>query len=342
MDWNIIFAALTGTVAAILSPLIVVALYYGIGYNVLERFADPAFEVKIPRLIELFFSFFIFATICGLNIGVLDHFHVPHSEKLRPFTVLIPILIYLVIRCIARFHSPRIARDHLNILVFIALVSTVINMLYYNIIDRNDSYHLPNMAFFIEVAILSIIVPTISEYLLFILPKNRFVRKFVMKENKLIDITDELPIKISFIVSQTNIDKKIKELISESSENVLRILTKSYTTISKNKDLIKERCKRSTVKIIGDNNLSDSDVAIRVAQLETEGLTICRSNYENIKMIIDGDKRVIATYPTSGTKGSHVGIYSDHPFIISLFKSYFDIKCSQNNCEMQSCKKKDL
>jgi hypothetical protein len=75
-------------------------------------------------------------------------------------------------------------------------------------------------------------------------------------------------------------------------------------------------------KIEVDNKLGD---------LQGKGARVCTGSFDKIRVIIRNNECAMATFATSGHKGSHIGFYSEHPVVISFFKAYFRTKLA--NCK---------
>ncbi len=322
----------------VFTPMLAASLFYGIGYSALERFVDPVFDYRFKRLAELSAGFFIASLIMSMYLDVISsHFHVDIERLDQADKIAIPCLFLVVVRCIVKFHSSRIARDHINMVMFLILVSGAASLavtIIRAINGYNDAqiFHFPDNHFFIKLLILSAIIPFTTDTILIQSKKFYFVKKYLIKDKKLIDLTEELPITFEFISGEDNINNKIKELIYDGSEHScqnrpLFIMTKTYTTITNNIDAISQRCNYGGIKIIGPYANDDSIIASRIKSIEERGVLVCKESYDDIRTVIDGDHRLIASFATSGNKGSHVGVYSEHPFIISMFKSYFTTKC---------------
>lgn len=318
----------------LIAPVLVVSIYYGLGYSILMRFVDPSFELKRERLLELIISFYIFSCLSIFYIDIISsHFHIP-SEIVNDFKFLfsVPCILFVVLRCIVRFHSSRIARDHLNIIIFIALVSSSVTCTYSMFNATHIDFSFFDREFFIMALFLSISIPLCSETILSLLHYIPIYEKYIIKQTRLIDLSEELPAKIEFIFGEKEINDKIYRLISDNVKLRLRIITNKYSTVEKNIDNILRRCNgEGGVSIIGSAD-QDEVIQRRFTLFESKGLLFCPGVYDKIRLIIDGEQRLLLSFATSGNKGSHVGIYSEHPFIISLFINYFDTKCKAMGC----------
>jgi len=328
---------------AIFTPLFVVSIHYGISYNLLERFVDPSFELKLKRLAELIVSYFIFSILILVFLDLIaEHFHFDGQIAVSPLRSLIPAFIFFIIRCMVRFHSARIGREHLNTIIFLIIVSTTITIGYHAVMRMPfDELSFPVSTFGV-ILLGSFLVPLFGDsILLFAVDKISFVRKFIVKSNKLIDLTEELPITLDFICGRGKIDAKITDIIRENSDD-LCIMTNTYGTVANNALDIRERRRTGKIKIIGSNvkELSaDKDVQARMGVISRENIKICECNFDGIRLIIDANRRLMLTFATAGYEGSHIGIYSEHPFVVSLFKGYFDTKCNSLSCDNRCSQK---
>ncbi len=334
--------------AVLVVPVFVVSFYYGVGYSALERFVDPSYDSRVRRIIELIIAFYIFVIFSQPHIHLLmGHFHVKESEipsisssSLAVVRILLPCCIYAFIRCLVLFHSSRMGRDHLNMIIFLYLVSTPLTI--FKIIKERGHYFdalgiNPELIGFL--AMLSVFVVLILEFILNRISKNPFFNKTIIKGKRLIDLADELPAELHFCFGKDEIKRRIKDLISKNPDNSLRMLVNQYTTVEDNINELLVRSQKSVVCIIGsdDNNLELND---KLNSYNDMGIRCCRGGWDKIRVIIDGEKRLLASFATSGNKDSHVGIYSEHPFIVSLFVNYFDTKCkSIKGCNATNCKK---
>lgn len=331
----------------IFSPLLVVSMFYGIGYSLLERFVEPVFDFRRKRILELAAGFFIVSMILAMYLEIITgHFHIQTSGLSGETKLLIPCLFLVVIRCIVKFHSSRIARDHLNVVMFIVIVSSAASLAIFinNVASGNGKnlpINLPDSSFFINLFLLSAFIPFITDVVLICAKKNYFVKRYIIKDKKLIDLTEELPITFEFISGEDTIKNRIKMLVDEHKNRRLSIMTKSYGTVINNIEGMVKRCTEGGVRIIGPSANDNTEISMRIVEIEKRGLLVCEEYFDDIRVVMDGDHRLIASFATSGNRGSHVGVYTEHPFIISLFRSYFETKCRKKGLCSTECTEVD-
>lgn len=328
MDFIILFA-----IFILLGLSIFHCIYYGLGDFVLEAFVNPSFDYKFIRLARLCLASLSAHLLFCWNADFLtDHFHIPSFDvaKLPLTSAFITSVVYFATRLIVKRESPRVAREHLSILMFVLSISTIAS-----IVPHKN--HAGSFVFIPEIPIgisgfaifilLSLTLPFLGEAIFYF--DSYFFRA---KESKLIDLTAELPIKLKFISGKKKIDKKIADLIRDDLNSELRILTNGYTTVEDNQQIILDRLKKADVKIIGGDFSRNQKIANRVDCLTKAGINMCEGHFDEIRVIIDGHQRLLASFATGG-KGSHIGVFSEHPFIIALFKAYFDTKCCILDCK---------
>lgn len=319
---------------SVFTPLVIISIYYAIAHEVLEKIVEPSFELKSERFVYLVFSYLIFSVLVLGSIDVVaGHFHVESADP--AVKVLIPALIFVAIRCIVMFHSSRVAREHLGTIVFIMVVSGVIKT-GYNASTMSFSMHFGAPITYSGMILLTAIVPLAGDsVLLFLTREGRILSRFVDHKVRLIDLTEELPIKVRVVFGRENIDMLIDDMIG-NGDGELCLVTNTFNTVILNSLAIQKRREKGTVKIIGNStNLASQNSQLResLELLRRKGVIICPGSFDSIRLIIDCHKRVLCSFATAGYRGSHVGIYSSHPFVVSLFKSYFDTKCKSLKCE---------
>ncbi|MGO9377773.1 MAG: hypothetical protein ACLP29_04370 [Dissulfurispiraceae bacterium] len=356
-DVNSIVAMALVWIAVVLStPLVAFVLFVGFDYIVVDHLVDPSFEFNGKRLLVLMLSVFAFSAICLFSLElVADHFGIGNEIKASPFSALIPGILFVLTRSTVRFLSPRVAREHLGILFLAILISSVVSLAYIlcNAVPpwfHTQPFTLPGITavktkYFFNwsslgmAALASIIIPLATDPILAIFGRQRAILMHRRRKNRLIDLTEQLPVKINFISGVTRIKEKIGELIDSQSAE-LRIITKGYTTILDNRGKIKKRAQNpgSTVMIIGapleeiSNDRERAEIKDMIEELSKSGVRICEGSYDDVSVVIYGGKRVMVTFSTGGYDMSHVGIFCEHPFVVALFKSYFETKCSNITC----------
>jgi len=150
-----------------------------------------------------------------------------------------------------------------------------------------------------------------------------------------------LPVHIEFISGEGSIDDTIRNLIRGQNprNHPLKILCNQYTTLLKHHEEVIQRKQHSEIKIIGSEIPLEGDLQRIFEDLNAHQINVCMGTFDGIRVILDGDSRLLVSFATAGYEKSHVGIYSEHPFLVALFKTYFDTKCSALNCQNSDCLK---
>lgn len=331
--------------------LVTVISFIGLGYSALNKIVEPSFDIKnARRWIELLASYLLFSVIFVLASNIiLKHFVISLPEgHLAPIFFFPPVL-YLITRATVRFISARIAKDFLLSIVFIILVGVAV-MLVFLIIGGTAtfSYHIP-VDYLLILLIMGIPTVFIGDIVLYYLPiKVKLIGKNYLKDRKLIDLTDKLPVTMENIVGTDEIDKRIESILRNTKETV-KVITRSYTTIHKNLTIFKKLLERRnrdeeiTIKIIG-GNVSDreafrTDIESRAVTSTLDSiktlvpdLHICQCKFDKIRLILRDSQEAIVTFSTGNSDKSHIGLYSSHPLFISLLENYFDAKCKTLPC----------
>jgi len=319
-----------------LVPFAFILINYRLNFYVYDQLVNPSFEMRPGRFFVLSISFFIFAVVILLTFDLFrGHFHVSILDNNCAF--ILPSFLYLFIRGTVRFHSSRVASEHLNTLSFLVMVfaSTKIG---YAILSANHAIDISvPIASYGTLVLVALILPTIGDVIFHSISRITKIKEHISEIPKLIDLMEQLPINIEFMFGKDNIDKKIAQIISKGSGDLL-LITKTYSTVAMNIPAINDRiAKTDRVKILGDKDVyedymnADEEIRRNILHIESAGLHFCTTHFDGIRLIVDCSKRVLLSFATS--RWSHVAIYSEHPFTVALFSSYFETKCRTINCE---------
>lgn len=331
--------------------LIAILLFIAFGYSGLQKIIEPSFDLKNGRRwVELSIAYLIFSFIfVATSETILKHFGITLQKGSQASVVFFPPILYLITRSTVRFISARIAKDFLLsiLLIIIVGVSVMITFQIVGTIERFD-YHV-SVESIIILAIMGIPTVFIGDFVLFYLPiKIKFIGDHYIKDRRLIDLTDKLPVKMENIIGVDAIDEKITEILSKTVSSV-KIITRTYTTVDKNilifKKLADRRATGEDIDIciigtkINDVKAFHSTAEQKRAELflnKIKGLVsalhICQCTFDNIRLILRDSQEAMITFPTGNYEKSHVGLYSSHPLFISLLENYFDTKCKALPC----------
>ncbi len=320
-----------------LSAFAVLALFLGLGTSALDRMVDPSFNLRSgKRFRELAYVYFILSMAVIYADGIfVEYFSVQNLLGSAEFRLVIPAIIFIVARTLTRCYSLRVAKHFLLSFLLIILVSGTTLVATLVLMGVSIKATLTSVVVpwdeLSMICISALIIPFLTDLMLFSgLEHMPFLKKWLIKDKKLIDLLGKLPVTITTVVGNKNINQKITDLI-RNSKNCLFILTHKYTTVKENDVHIKSFLKNGgqLLRIIGCPPLQDSEAANRLKYLrEDQGYHICIRPYEKMRIIISDETRVMISYGTASYEGSHVGIYSDHTAAVSLFTSYFRTLCS--------------
>ena len=180
-----IIATLVCIFLATIVLMIFVNIYFGWGYTILGNFAKSTTEITAKTITENCLSFYLFVILVFLMKGLLKgHFHIENTSHL-----IIASSLYVTLRFIAFFHSSKIAREHLNTIIFLIFVSFFANVVGYGQSWLTDTVKHPLVVKLLTsedifyISITSLLVPISTELYLKWLNKFEFVRRYLKKND---------------------------------------------------------------------------------------------------------------------------------------------------------------
>jgi hypothetical protein len=341
----------------ILMSFFAIVSFISLGYSALNKIIEPSFDLNSGRRwLDLIFSYLIFSVLFVISFELLlKHFNIHAPRNSQAPLIFFPPVIYLLTRGTVRFLSARIAKDFLLSILFLILVGISMMMIFriIGIVNELD-YHIDSTSL-ILLCLMGIPTVFLGDIALYYLPlKMKLVRDNYVKDRRLIDLTEKMPVEIETVVGIEQIDQKITNIITQT-RNTIKIITKGYTTIYKNfaafTRLLNRRLtgEEITIMIIG-TTVEDEKMFKNKHEQETVKKTlsdirevlpklhICECKFDKIRLILRDSQEAIITFSTGNIEKSHIGFYSTHPLFISLLEGYFDTKCKTLPCP-DPCKK---
>lgn len=323
---------------AYLASFVVLGLFLGVGYDAVEWMVDPSFNLhSAERFLYLFLDYLVFTGIVIWSAStVFGYFSLSEIIIATEFQIIIPAVLFIVVRSLTRCYSSRVARQLLLSFVLVLLVASAITLTAFFITETDFSKIFERLQFSKKdiAAILTsaALVPYLTDLLLFKgLNRFRFLKENVIKNKRMIDIVSKLPVNIETIIGDKDINKQIGRLIRNSNK-CLYIFSNRYKTIYDNLGEILKFAEKPdvTLKLFGSAfDGKNSEAQQRFKVIKERGLNICIRQYEGIRIIMRDENEVMVSYGTGNYEGSHVGLYSNHKTAVAFFLSYFNAVCSE-------------